>query len=225
MVLLGTLLSLLGCSGSEDTPSPAEPTPTAVPAVGPRATVEQILTLRAERQYAALRAHIKPGDGGKLVATLIAIDDLLDANEVLQQWVLTNVGPSAARTIDQDYLSDALGIFSRNVELLDDALEGDVATVTYTVGGRLPAQVARLVRVGDAWCYDPEDGYSPALPEALHELAHGLERTRDELASGRWNRDELARNPNQIVRLIESNLRPGLRKLGEARAALERTAP
>ena len=182
------------------------------------------MKLRAERKYGDLRRLVVPQRVNEVEETLTAIDDFLDANEQLCGWIREHVGIGLSQTIDQSDWADNLGLFSRHVALLDEAVDPvrkDQASVSFTVDGGLPAQSARLRRIDGAWRYDPEGGYSENLPAAFHELARGLDRVRDDLESGRPSAAALRDNPDVLVEKVKDRLRRGVSLLSKARAAAE----
>jgi len=206
-----------GCERSASTSQPA------ASGLGPRQTVARLRELRAQRRYAELRSLVVPERGPEVVTTLLAFDDFLDANRQLCTWIRDHVGLGLAETIDQSYMGDFLGIFAAHVQLLDERIRGDEATVSYTVAGQLPAQQAILRRVNRVWRYDPEGGYSAQLPQAFHELARGLDRAREELESGRLSPEQVRVAPERLAERVRTHLAPGVKLLSAARRAVEAT--
>ncbi len=164
---------------------------------------------------------IVPGSGVPVIKTLVALDDFLDANRRLCDWLRDHVGVGVAETIDQSYFGNNLGIFSPHVELLDVGVADDTAAVSFTADGRLPAKTARLRRIEDVWCYDPESGYSESLPAAFRDMARGLDLVRGELERGVIPADELRNDPECLAAKVKSALRRGVGLLSQARAAAE----
>jgi len=209
------LLTIGGCERGVPSSQPASS------GLGPRETVARLRELRAQRRYAELRSLVVPERGPEVVTTLLAFDDFLDANRQLCAWIRDHVGLGLAETIDQSYIGDFLGIFATHVQLLDENVRGDEATVSYTVAGQLPAQRAVLRRVNRVWRYDPEGGYSPQLPQAFHELARGLDRARGELESGRLPPEQVRAAPERLAERVRTHLAAGVKLLSEARRAAE----
>lgn len=199
----------------------------SVSTAGPRETLQALMKMRADRQYRALVAQVAPPHGADVVELLLAVDDFLGTNEQLCHWLREYVGLGVAQTVDQAYVADdlalyvgdGLGVFSRRVELLDDAVDGDVAEVAYVPEGRLPARRARLVRVDGTWRLDPGPGYSAQLPTAFRDMAQGLGLVLRELESGRPSADEIRSNPLVLMEKVKARLRRGVGLLSKARAA------
>ncbi len=208
---------LAGCTR---TPDPSGQ-PTSRPACGPRQTLLRLMELRGQRQYTDLRLLVVPDRGSEVVATLLAVDDFLDANRRLCEWIRDNVGIGLAETIDQSDLGDALGLFARHVALLDESQDRDEAAVSYVVDTHLPAGRARLRLINYTWRYDPEGGYSDELPAAFHELARGLDHVLTELRTGVLPTEGLHDDPARLVERVRGHLAPGVKLLSRARLAAE----
>ncbi len=216
------LVFLAGCSRP-----PAAAARGAATAVGPRATLQQLCTLRQQQRYNELPALIVPGRGDDVVRFVRAVDEFLAANRRLCDWLGEHAGLGLSQTIDQSYVADDLamyagedlGVFSRHVELLDETVVGERATVTYTVEHRLPAGRARLRSVSGAWRYDPEETCPAELPAALRDMARGLETLRAELESGALALGPLRDDPELLMEKVKARLRRGVNLLSKAQAA------
>jgi hypothetical protein len=209
-----TALAAWGCSR----PPPEVP---AEPEVGPREVVQRIIELRRQRRYTELEELVVPKHAHEVVKTLMAVDDFLDANDVLCNWLRDNVGIGLSQRIDQSDIGNILGIFSRDVELLDVTVTGGKATVSFMVAGQLPAQKAFVRKSYGQWRYDADEGYSEHLPAAFHEMARGLEHVLTDLQSGRISRESLRDDPERLVDEVKKGLRRGVRLLSQARAEAE----
>jgi hypothetical protein len=217
LVALGLALLVGGCDRG------AVPSSAATPqaANAPRHTLQRLIELRGERRYADMPPLILPGSGGPVVNTLVALDEFLDANHQLCDWLRDHVGVGVADTIDQSYLTANLGIFSPHIELLDVGIAGDGASVSFIVDGRLPAKAARLRQIDGTYRYDPEGGYSDYLPAAFRDMATGLDDVRRELERGAISADELRDDPERLMEKVRASLRRGVALLSQARAAAE----
>ncbi len=212
-IALATLLLLPACSRA---PAPA---PTSAPADTPRQALRELLRLHQARQYEPLRARIIPDRAPGVVATLMAVDEFLDANRALCACIRSKVGPGLAETIDQAYVGDVVGPFAPHVELLDETVTGATADVAFTIARRLPPDHALLRRQDHAWLYDPGPGYTDKLPAAFRQLADGLRAVTADLESGRLPTQGLFEHAEPLVERVRSALRPGTKTLSEARAA------
>jgi len=190
------------------------------------------MELRAARHYRELSAHIVPQRGAEVVDFLLALDAFLAANSRLCNWLRTNVGLGLSQTIDQAYVADdlsvyageSLGVFSRRVELLDESLTGDLATVTYTTENRLPAKTVRMRQVSGRWLFDPGGPLTPHLAAAFQDMARGLEQVLAELEQGRPTTRQLLDSPEPLQQKVMARLRRGVGLLSKAQLELAPTA-
>lgn len=192
-----------------------------LPETPPTTVIQQMRALRDQRQYTALVEKVVPPARHEIRNALMAADAFLDANDRLCRWIRDNVGLGLSRTIDQSELAGVFGIFSPEVELLDEVIARDRATVSFTVGATLPAQQAEFRLINGAWQYDPGPGYSELLPDAFRKMAAGLDSVRGDLEKGEFATDELLDNPEPLMRRVMARLRAGVEILSEARAAGE----
>jgi hypothetical protein len=174
---------------------------------------------RARRDYGAIAALTRPDAADLVAQMLLALDDFSDANRELCAYVRAHVADGAATLIDQSRRVADQEVFSAYVELLDEQIDGDRATVSFTVNDRLPAQRSQLVRLKGAWRYDPGPLGAPELPAAFHAMAKGLRAARSELERGRPPPDDLRRDPDLLVQLVLSRLAPGVERLPPPPAA------
>lgn len=191
-------IGLVGCDRARDTVQ------------SPRQVVEQIVRCRAERRYAELNNLIVPEQLNAVVSTLVALDDFLGANARLRTYVREQLGSVLAPLVDQSDLAEELEIFSRNVEFLDETIAADIAQVSFAVGGNLPVRQARLVRIGGTWRYDPGAGFRAELPNALHQMARGMDQTVAALRLKRLDPERLAHDPGPLLDEVRLRMAPGL---------------
>ncbi len=224
LLIVAGLVVASAVSGCRQEPPPRPPAATRPALVGPRRTIEQLLSLRAARRYREMSAWGEPPNSARLGEFVAAVDDFLAANTRLCDWLRDHVGAGAAETVDQAYVAgnltvyvgDDLGVFSRGVELLDEVVSGDQATVSYSVPARPAAGRANLRRQDGAWRLDPGPFLNAEVPAAFAELARGLEQAARELKSGHPSAGELRRNPDRLARRVESALRRGVDRLSRA---------
>ncbi len=226
-LLLVAALAGVSCSRVPATTAPASDQP------GPRETLQRIMELRATSRYKELPAYIVPRRGAEVVDFLLAVDAFMAANGRLCNWLRTHVGLGLSQTIDQAYVADDLsiyagenlGVFSRSVELLDESVTSDVATVTYTTENRLPAKTVRLRRLSGRWLFDPGAPLSPHLAAAFHDMARGLEQVLAELHQGRPTTQQLLDSPEPLQEKVMARLRRGVGLLSKAQLELAPTKP
>ncbi len=217
------ILATTACS-RPPTPASAASQPTAL---GPRATLVRLLNLRTNQQYADISPLILPPHGASVVTFLTAVDEFLAANRRLCGWLRDHAGVGLSQTIDQSYVADDLsvyagedlGVFSQHVELLDEAVVTDQATVIYTVENRLPAKRVRLRNVRGAWWFDPSHTCPDELPAAFRDMARGLESLLAEFEHGSIDVAPLRDDPKLLMEKVKARLRRGVNLLSKAQAA------
>jgi hypothetical protein len=208
------IVHLTGC----DRPPPANPP--ASPG-GPRDTIARIIELRDQRRYASLEPLIHPDRAADTTRFVRSLDDFAAANTALCAWLRNHVAPGLAQTVDQAYIpadldlfaGPTLGIFSTDVRLLDEAITGDDATVSYMIAGVLPARHATLRRIDDTWRLTPTDTPITELADAFDALTAGLQRARRALVAGDMAPDDILADPNILKRFVAAQLAPGVRLL------------
>jgi hypothetical protein len=220
-----TLLASLALSGGCERSVP-RPTVAAPIAAGPQETLRELKNLRSRHLYDRMNALIVPAQGHAVVQTLLAVDDFLAANNRLCDWVRDRIGIGLAQSIDQSYLSDDLGfylcnsmnIFASEVKLLDEAIQGDTAVVSFVAAGRSPAEEARLKRIDGRWRYDPGRVVPDGFAAAFRDMARGLDELSRDLESGQIDVALLRDEREQLMNRVEAKLRRGVRLLSQARA-------
>lgn len=186
------------------------------PTPSPREVVQQLIALRQAGAYPDMKPLIVPERVTEVINTLVAVQDFLGANDQLCELVRREVGGGLSQTIDRGRLAYDLDIFSRYVELLDERVAGDVATVGFLVDGQVPPRHAALRRCGQAWCYDPGPGDYRRLADAFERLARGLRQTADEIRSGRLPASALREDPDRLAEELAVRLLPGVKLLPPA---------
>lgn len=200
------LFCLAGCNTSSSAAGRAD-------ATTPRQVLAKLRELRAASKYREMETWIVPERAGEVARTLLAIDGFINANEALVNFVQQNVSPGLARVIDQSYLAQSLDIFSSGIGWLDEVVDGDAATVAFTIEAKIPARHAQLVRVGGSWRYDPGGGFDPAMPAAFDRMALGLRQSLDDLRSGKLSLETLRDDPRRLLEEIRLRLMPGVNML------------
>ena len=95
-------------------------------------------------------------------------------------------------TFDRSGVANAIGVFSRDVDLIDERIDGDRATVAIQVDGRVPLDEVTLVQEGDHWLIQT-DPPIPGLAKELRNLAQVLIDTARMLDDRKMSLDELRR--------------------------------
>jgi hypothetical protein len=219
------LIAASVCAGCSRPPAAAGSAPAAV--ADPRVTVQQLIKLRSTQKYNELTALVAAPRGRDVVRCLLAVDEFDAANRRLCAWVRDNVGIGLSQTIDQSYVLDDLalytgddvGVFSRNIELLDVARDGERAAVAYIATERLPARRVHLRLVEGTWRLEPQAPISEHLPAAFRDMAAALDQVRQHLQRGGIKPAEMQRDPEKLMELVKTRLRRGVALLSKAHGA------
>lgn len=212
---------LLGLAAGE----PGCRKPASQTEVGPRAVVERFVTLRAARRYQELEALVVADQALQVSAFVARVDRFLDANRRLCDVARDRVAVGVSKAVDQSYFVAALGLFGEGVEVLDERVTGNEATVAYLARDRVPAEQVTLRRVDGTWRIDPGAGFSPLTVEAFAAMADGLERLADEIESGRLTAGELLADAERLPRRVQEAMRRGVELLSKARTQAAGSTP
>lgn len=213
-MLLGLAGGELGCRKPEDRAD-----------ARPRAVVERFIELRSARKYTELEPLVVADQALQVSAFVARVDRFLDVNRRLCEVARDRVAVGVSKTVDQSYFAAALGLFGDSVEVLDERLVGDQATVTYLARDRVPAEEVMLRRVNGTWKIDPGAGFSPLVVEAFAAMADGLERLADEIESGRLTAGELLADTEELPRRVQDAMRRGVELLSKARTQAAESKP
>lgn len=208
LALLITFLATLPACRSQ-TPPPA---PQHTPA-------ELVVALRSAhklRDYETLRTLILRNRAAAVVQFLLAVDRFEAANEKLRTTLERASLPTLASAVDLHHLTRRLDLFSSELEVVDIETRTSEATVIYSVANELPLRRATLVRSNGDWRYDPGPGDLAQLSRAFDALATGLLDTHNALATNRFPTTTLRRDPEPLLRELETRLAPGLKLLPAA---------
>lgn len=212
VAIAAVVIACSACDRSADR-SPASAAASTAPEGTPRAVIERLLAARESGLYEPMGELVVPGRAHEVVRTLMAVDEFLLANRVLCNYVREEISLGLSQSIDQSRWGDHLGIFSRYVELVEERVEGNTATVSYTVDGQIPVQHASLRRIDRCWRYDPGPGYDPQLPMAFQRMARGLRHVLDDLKAGRLSADAIRADPQRLIEEVRVRLLPGIKML------------
>jgi hypothetical protein len=161
-------------------------------ALSPRATLERMRQNCRDGRLDLIEPHLLPEQQGPVIELIQSVDRLRWANDVLQDAVTRQFGPATARAFDRSDVVNALGVFSRDVEFLDEEVNGEAATVTIQIAGRLPFDEVALERSTDRWVLHT-DPPIPGVAEALRDLAGVLVDTARILDERPMTLEELRR--------------------------------
>lgn len=185
------------------------PLPTPAPdgrVISPSQTVHEARRLRNRAAFDDLEKYLLPDQRTAVIAHLLAVDRLVVAYRSLNRLIEDRIGPGSATRIDADAIANIAGVFSADVEIIDETIDDDFALVAFSVAGRIPIEEVTLVRRDNRWrlqCEAP----APELSLQLRKLAETADRvslllnTRDMTADEL--RSELALRQDPIFRRIQ----------------------
>lgn len=202
--VLGVML-LSGCTlltGCRD-----EATQTA----SPLEVAQQIVDARAKRDLATITAHITTDDREALGDFLLAVDEFNVEAVRLRNAVAKHIGGGLSRGMDLTHLTAELALFSEQVELLDETITGERATVAFVLAGRLPTKRADFVLESAHWRYDPGDLTSQQFGPAFRELARGLAKVSDAVEAGTFDAETIRNDPQPLLEEFRRKLEPGMK--------------
>lgn len=181
-----TLWALSLAAGCQTAPAP----PNAAALVearrrSPSQTIRQIVDAYQEGRYADVAVLTLPERATAVVSTLKAVHEFKAANGRLVEFVRARLGAEPANTLDCSAWVDRLDIFSRFIELVNERIEGGVATVAFMANGELPLKYATLRSRDHVWLYDCGEGYHQRLPEAFLMMARAMDSLVDDLGAGK----------------------------------------
>ena len=187
--------------------SPPSPTPHSERRViSPSQTVHEARRLRNQSAFDDLEEYLLPEQRTAVIAHLLAVDRLVAAHRSLNRLIEERIGPGSATRIDADAIANIAGVFSTDVEIVDETIDDDYAVVTFSVAGRIPLEEITLVRRENRWRLRGQ-APAPELSLQLRKLAEAADRvslllntrgmTADDL------RSELALRQDPILRRIQ----------------------
>ncbi len=180
--LFHTILSLAllaaSCdrSVSEDAPLGADPSVRVAKRthtddiLSPVETVRRVHRHRIAGQIGSIEPYLLPDQRPAVVELIQSVDRLEWANDALQAAVTERFGRASALAFDRSEVANIVGVFSHDVEIVDERLEGDQAVVTIQVADRVPLEEVKLVRRGDRWLIQT-DTPIPGMAKELRRLA------------------------------------------------------
>ena len=110
-----------------------------------------------------------------MIDFLLAMDELLAANDAIQNALREKTPHSAAVRWDLGYLRNSQGLFSEDVQVVSERTEGPQAFVTVRVADAPVLETVPLRRIEGRWVYCPETEIGN-VPQTLRVLATSLKR-------------------------------------------------
>jgi len=194
LIAVGGLIALTaaGCARSRSSPQPqaALATPTVQAPATPGRTVELLHQLRNHREYAEIASFVAPAHAAAAIDFLLAMDELLVANDEVQAAIHEYAPLVPAKEWDLAPLKNRQGLLSADVRVVDERIEGPQAWVTIQVGDLVPLEIVPMRRIADRWVYWPESE-GGALPDALRGLSRAMKRVANAVARGADTEDQI----------------------------------
>jgi hypothetical protein len=201
-VTCGLLLTATCAVGACDRGLPARPpkpaaasppSPTPAPdgrVISPSQTVHEARRLRNRSAFDDLEEYLLPDQRTAVIANLLAVDRLVVAYRSLNRLIEDRIGPGSATWINADAIANIAGVFSADVEIIDETIDDDYALVAFSVAGRVPLEEITLVRRDNRWRLRGE-APAPELSLQLRKLAAAADRVRLLLNTRDMTADEL----------------------------------
>ena len=132
----------------------------------PSDTIRLVHEYRLAGRLALLEEHLVPEQRPQVVELIQAVDRLLWGNGVLKAAVTQHFGPSLARAFDRSQAANVIGVFSRDLTVLDETVDGNTAVVTLQIADRIPLDKVQLVRREGRWLIRTD----PPIPGVSGEI-------------------------------------------------------
>ncbi len=157
---------------------------TGTPPDSAQATFEAMRDWYAQGAYARLRPHIDPAQRDNLIDLLVALDELLAANEAVLAAIRAACPTADTAQFDLSYLRDWMELFSREARIVHKQEQDGRAVLTVQVGMRMPFERLEFEFRDGRWVYLP--GRIPReTASAVRRLIVTLDRFRVTVASER----------------------------------------
>ena len=158
----------------------------------PLQTVLAVHKYRAEGRLAMIESHVVAEQRPYVLELLHAVDRLAAADQALGDAITRRLGRLTAEAFDYSQVANLVGVFSRDVDVLDEKIEGDAAVVMVQIAKRVPLDSVHLVRSGGRWLIRT-DAPIPGLAAELGRLADVLSAAARRVADGRLTAEQLRR--------------------------------
>lgn len=189
-VLMLSLPVCLASCRSDRRPGADGSSPSNVGPLSAGETAERIRSLRHDGRYRELRNYIVPEHAAIVIDFLMAMDDVIAANESVQLAIRKNAPASQAKNWDLGAMRYLQGVFSDDVKVIDEKVEDPRAIVTIEVGGQLPLEHAEFRKIGERWLFCPDSDFA-GFPESLRKLAISLRRVARAIDAGSRDDDAI----------------------------------
>lgn len=184
--------------------------PAAGNPASPADTVRRVNALRRTGRLREMGRFIARDRRQAVLELVQAVDRLIVDNHVLQERFKAAGRGAVGTLFDRSKVANIIGVFSTDVEVIDEEISGDSAVVTVQVGRRLPLDRVSLRLGEDRWVIQP-DAPIPGLADELRNLGTALRRVGDAVTREEMTVDRIAREMEfwqapvmkRIARLVE----------------------
>jgi hypothetical protein len=156
-----------------------------------RRTFNRLRELHENKAYLEMEKWIEPGAANGVVDLLMAVDQLLAANEAAIETLRETCPRADINRFDLSELANCLGLFSRKIEVVNIRMGNNAATMNVQVADRLPLEQLVFVRYQDRWVYQP-GRQLPELTPVIVRLADALNRLTEEMSGRALDREQVA---------------------------------
>ena len=185
----------VSCDRSGRDAAPAGGTGSPDGAGGPATPFQTVLAVhkyRVEGRLGMIESYLVAEQRPHVLELLHAVDRLTAADQALGDAITRSLCRLTSEDFDDSQVANLVGVFSRDVDVLDEKIEGDAAVVTVQIAKRVPLDFVHLVRSGGRWLIRT-DAPIPGLAAELGRLADVLSAAARRVADGRLTAEQLRR--------------------------------
>ena len=177
--------SLSDAAGSETTVAAVDDI-----ALSPSETLERVRQFRLAGKLSLIDPYLMPEHCGAVIELIQAVDALEWANQVLQAAARKHLGRAVALSIDHAQVANIIGVFSREVAMIDERVDGDHSIVTIQVAGRVPLDQVELLRRDGRWVIQTDPPIE-GLADELGKITHVWGDVARRIEEGKLNAEQL----------------------------------
>lgn len=152
--------------------------------LSPVETARTLHRLRWNRDYKSLAVMLDHENRASTIRFLNSIDQVLDAHDQLQEAARRRFGDRIHHAWNISAMENNLGIFSRDVRMINQSLNGDLAVVTLQAGDNLPLIRSEFHRIDRKWILkspfadtticEPLDQFAMQIDDVAERIRIGL---------------------------------------------------
>jgi hypothetical protein len=208
-----TAFSVLGIQACDRTRTPQQASADTTSGIqreslSPAETASRLNRRRWNRDYSALGPMLDSGGRAATIRFLNSIDQVLDAHDQLQEAARKQFGDRIYRAWNISAMENNLGIFSREIRIINQSLQGDHAVVTIQAGENLPLVRSEFVRLDHDWILK-SPVTDAAICESLDEFAMRIDDVAERVRSGL--------TPTEYFDAVTQELLPGMARVASGR--------